>query len=65
MGAADLNSRSQRDLTFQKIKFGPWGSSKFEFRPIELFQYRGVCGLNSAAETGEGHSVLSVGVMHM
>jgi hypothetical protein len=47
-----------------KIKFGLWGFSKFELRPLESFQYRRVCGLDSAAEAGERFSVLAVGVMH-
>jgi hypothetical protein len=52
-------------MRFQKIKFSQWGFSKFEFQQIESFQYRGACGLNSAAEADERHSTLSVGVMHM
>jgi hypothetical protein len=65
LGSTDLNEHSQWNLTFQNIKFGLWGFSKFEFRPIESFQYRWACGLDSAAQAGGRHSVLSVAVTRM
>jgi len=39
LGRTDLNWRNQSSLVFQKVKFGRWDVSKFEFRPIESFCY--------------------------
>jgi hypothetical protein len=38
---------------FESIKISLWGFSKFEFRPMELFQYQGLCSLNNEVEAGE------------
>jgi hypothetical protein len=39
LGSTVLNLQSQRGFDFQKVKFGLWGFSTFEFRPIGSFQY--------------------------
>jgi hypothetical protein len=39
LGRNDLNWRNQSGLVFQKVEFGLWDVSKFEFRPIESFWY--------------------------
>jgi hypothetical protein len=33
-GRTDLNWRNQSGLVTQKVEFGRWGVSKFEFRPF-------------------------------
>ena len=39
LGRTVLNWRNQSGLVSQKLEFGQWGVSKFEFRPIELFWF--------------------------
>jgi hypothetical protein len=39
LGRTVLNWSNQSGLVFQKLEFGRWVDSKFEFRPIESFWY--------------------------
>jgi hypothetical protein len=54
LGSSALDLQSQCGLAFQKVNFGLWGFSKFEFRPTGSFQnIRGVSVLDGVEDASE------------